>query len=245
MVRAHYWFRNLSISDSSFKDTFGSITDWIFDLDNTLYPHDCDLFSQIDVKITEYVSSYFSLDFQSARSLQKDLYCRHGTTLRGLTVEHNVDATDFLSKVHDIDYSAVSPNPCLYNSLVALPGRKHIFTNADKGHVSQVLSRLQIPSDIFSTIFDIIDASMIPKPDSPAYESFLQVSGASPTTSVFFEDMPRNLEVPQSLGMRTVLVLPGDPSRFPRESWEESDEFTPSFTTCDLPNFLKNLVEVL
>ena len=28
---------------------------WVFDLDNTLYPRDCDLFAQIDVKMKAFV----------------------------------------------------------------------------------------------------------------------------------------------------------------------------------------------
>ena len=35
---------------------FAHVTDWVFDLDNTLYPHHLNLFSQIDVKMTAYVS---------------------------------------------------------------------------------------------------------------------------------------------------------------------------------------------
>ena len=34
---------------------FAHVTDWVFDLDNTLYPHHSNLFSQIDVKMTAYV----------------------------------------------------------------------------------------------------------------------------------------------------------------------------------------------
>ncbi len=35
---------------------FSHIDTWVFDLDNTLYPHHSNLFSQIDVKMTGYVS---------------------------------------------------------------------------------------------------------------------------------------------------------------------------------------------
>ena len=36
---------------------FSHIDNFIFDLDNTLYPRTCDLFTQIDVLITNYVIS--------------------------------------------------------------------------------------------------------------------------------------------------------------------------------------------
>ena len=33
---------------------------WVFDLDNTLYPATVDLFSQIDVKMRDYIARNFS-----------------------------------------------------------------------------------------------------------------------------------------------------------------------------------------
>ena len=63
---------------------FEHVTDWIFDLDNTLYPHHSNLFSQIDVKMTSYVSELLQLPRDEARKLQKELYLEYGTTLNGL-----------------------------------------------------------------------------------------------------------------------------------------------------------------
>ena len=31
--------------------SFSHVTDWVFDLDNTLYPRTCNLFAQIDVEV--------------------------------------------------------------------------------------------------------------------------------------------------------------------------------------------------
>ena len=57
---------------------------WVFDLDNTLYPADCDLFSQIDVKMGAFISAHCGIDRIDARKLQKRYYRDHGTTLAGL-----------------------------------------------------------------------------------------------------------------------------------------------------------------
>ena len=35
--------------------SFGSIETWVFDLDNTLYPHDLNLWQQIDDRIRSFV----------------------------------------------------------------------------------------------------------------------------------------------------------------------------------------------
>ena len=67
---------------------FAHVTDWVFDLDNTLYPHHSNLFSQIDVKMTAYVGELLSLPREEARKLQKELYREYGTTLNGLMTRH-------------------------------------------------------------------------------------------------------------------------------------------------------------
>ena len=48
------------------------ITHWIFDLDNTLYSGDAKFFSQIDKKMTAFISQYLSLAPIDALKIQKD-----------------------------------------------------------------------------------------------------------------------------------------------------------------------------
>ena len=116
---------------------FSHVTDWVFDLDNTLYPHHSNLFAQVDVKITAYVQELLQLPREAARKLQKDYYLEYGTTLNGLMALHQIDPDDFLQKVHDIDYSRLVPDPVLGFEIRALPGRKFIFTNGDRGHAER------------------------------------------------------------------------------------------------------------
>ena len=115
-------------------DRFSHVTDWVFDLDNTLYPHHSNLFSQIDVRMTAYVSELLRLPREEARTLQKELYREYGTTLSGLMARHGIDPDDFLEKVHDIDYSWLVPDPVLGAAIRQLPGRKFIFTNGNRKH---------------------------------------------------------------------------------------------------------------
>jgi len=49
------------------------ITDWIFDLDNTLYRADANFFKQIDVKMTDFISRYLSLESEAASLLRKNV----------------------------------------------------------------------------------------------------------------------------------------------------------------------------
>ena len=54
-----------------------------------------------------------NVDEAEAESIQKTFYKEHGTTLRGLMLNHDVDPDEFLEFVHDIDHSAVQPDPAL------------------------------------------------------------------------------------------------------------------------------------
>ena len=86
---------------------FVHVTEWVFDLDNTLYPHHVDLFAQIDRNMTAFVAKLLNLEPDEARKLQKQYYHDHGTTLRGLMHHHGIDPVEFLEAAHMIDYSPV------------------------------------------------------------------------------------------------------------------------------------------
>ncbi|MEL0197346.1 MAG: pyrimidine 5'-nucleotidase, partial [Rhodobiaceae bacterium] len=60
------------------------IRDWVFDLDNTIYPARSQLFLRVAVRITDFVAQHFKVPHDEARVIQKDLFYRYGTTMRGL-----------------------------------------------------------------------------------------------------------------------------------------------------------------
>ena len=236
----------MTYSSAQLAASFGDVREWVFDLDNTLYPRHCDLFAQIDWKMTDYVANLLSLDKDAARKLQKDLYRKHGTTLRGLMEEYDVDPHDFLDAVHDIDYTPVNPNPGLGDLIAALPGRKHIFTNGDVPHARRTTDRLGITQH-FDMVFDIVASAMVPKPAEAPYRKFMVDHAVDPMQAAMFEDMPRNLDVPKSLGMRTVLVVPAQGSHHSAEGWEHkvADETKIDFASDDLDLFLADVLAAL
>ena len=75
---------------------FAAVETWVFDLDNTLYPHHVNLWQQVDVRIRDYIANFLKLSHDEAFRLQKDLYRRYGTSLRGLMEEHGLDPDEFL-----------------------------------------------------------------------------------------------------------------------------------------------------
>ncbi len=189
--------------------TFDHITDWVFDLDNTLYPRDCNLFAQIDTMITTYVMKATRLDFEAARDLQKAYYRDHGTTLNGLMKSYEIDPEEYLEAVHAIDYAPVMAHPELVEAIADLPGRKFIFTNASTGHAEAVLAKLG-GGHLFEAIFDIRAAQYQPKPLKIAYDGFLSAHGIDPKRAIMFDDLEKNLLVPHQSGMTTVQVVAGD-----------------------------------
>lgn len=187
------------------KRGFERTQTWIFDLDNTLYPADCNLFSQVDQRMGEFIARYLGVPFEYARHLQKTYYRQFGTTLSGLMQVHKMDPKAFLDYVHDIDLSVVAEHPELAQALEELPGRKLIFTNGSRAHAERVAGKVGV-LHLFDGVFDIVDAAYVPKPVPTCYDQFLKAHGVDAGTSAMFEDMPHNLEAPHVLGMTTVLV---------------------------------------
>ena len=222
--------------------SFDHVDTWVFDLDNTLYPHHVNLWQQVDKRISEYVSRWLDIPEDEARRLQKDYYQRFGTTMRGMMTLHGVSADDYLAYVHKIDHSPLEPNPAMGAAIAKLPGRKLILTNGSTDHVDAVLTRLGIGGH-FEAVFDIIAAELEPKPAPQTYRKFLTVHGVDPATSAMFEDLARNLAVPHQLGMTTVLVVPDGTREVVREDWELEgrDAAYVDHVTDDLTGFLQKL----
>ncbi|HEY0920568.1 pyrimidine 5'-nucleotidase [Devosia sp.] len=197
------------------------VSDWVFDLDNTLYPRACNLFAQIDLLITRYMMDVTRLAFDEARALQKAYYRDYGTTLNGLMQRHAVDPDHFLKTVHAIDYSPVPADPALVAAIRALPGRKFILTNGDVDHARAVLARLGGGDELFEDIFDIRAMSFRPKPLPEAYAAFFAANGIDSRHAAMFDDLEKNLMVPHETGMVTVQVVAGPEFAHAQvEDWE-------------------------
>ena len=212
------------------KQDFSHVTTWVFDLDNTLYPPDMRLFDQIEVRMTDWVMRALNVDRARADHLRAYYWQTYGTTLAGLMREHDVDPGPYLTEVHDIDFSVLSPDPALAQSISALPGRRIIYTNACAPYAEKVLAARGL-AGLFDAIYGVEHADFHPKPDARAFATVFARDGLDPRRGAMFEDDSRNLAVPHSLGMRTVHVAP---SRDPGEHVHHH--------TQDLAGFLARLV---
>jgi putative hydrolase of the HAD superfamily len=189
------------------KEAFSSITTWVFDLDNTLYPPHMRLFDQIEVRMTDWVMRALQVDRARADHLRAHYWATYGTTLAGLMTEHGVDPGPYLNEVHDIDFSVLSPDPTLSAAIAALPGRKIVYTNACRPYAEKVIAARGL-TGLFDAVYGVEHARFHPKPAAEAFATVFGLDGLDPALSAMFEDDSRNLMVPHSLGMQTVHVAP-------------------------------------
>ena len=231
--------------DDELRARFGHVTTWVFDLDNTLYPPDAGVWREIDQRITLFLVGLFGIDGISARALHQHYYRQHGTTLRGL-VEENIEEAveEFLEFVHDIDRSMLTPDPKLAREIERLPGRKLIFTNGSRNHA--LLTARQLGLDgLFEDAFDIVAASLMPKPAEAAYDAFFRKYGADPKAAAMFEDVARNLVPAKARGLTTVLVgaRPGQADHREVHDRAPAADITAAadFTTDNLGGFLAKI----
>ena len=214
----------------------GHVRNWIFDLDNTLYPASANLFARIDARMSQFVADLLELDHDAAYRVQKDYFLDHGTTLAGLMAQHHVDPHAFLGYVHDIEMDVLEENAPLAAAIARLPGRKLVFTNADTPYARRVLDRLGL-AESFEAVHDIHAMDLRPKPEASAYAGLCAAFGIEPAESLFVEDMARNLKPAKAIGMTTVWVDNGS------EQSADADRGFIDFTTHDITAWLTGVLE--
>ena len=224
------------------KPGFKHVETWVFDLDNTLYPHHLNLWQQVDERIRNYIVGLLNVTHDEAFRMQKDYYRRYGTTLRGLMEEHGLEPDEFLEIVHQIDRSPLQPNPMLGAAVAELPGRKFILTNGTRASRRRrdAASRNR---QAFRRRVRHQGGRARAETRPLVYERFLARHNVDPARSAIFEDLARNLEVPHALGMTTVLVVPEGARVVLREEWELAgrDAAHVDHVTDDLAGFLRGI----
>lgn len=193
---------------------------WLFDLDNTLYPFESGLFDQVRARIGEYMALHCGVQLGDIESTQRRYRHQYGSSLAGLMAENLAEPGPFLSFVHDVDYSVIDPNPRLADALACLTGRRIIFTNGSTEHAENVLDRLGMTT-LFEDVFDIARADYVPKPNPAPYDRIVRDYDLEASETVFVEDMARNLAPARALGMTTVLVATD-----PEAGSEDADHVT-------------------
>lgn len=186
---------------------FAHVEDWVFDLDNTLYPPQMRLFDQIEVRMTDYVMRALGVGRTEADRLRDHYWQLYGTTLAGLMHEHGLEPEAYLAEVHDISFAPLAPDPALRAAIDALPGRRIVYTNGSAPYAEKVLEARGL-TGLFDAVFGVEHANYEPKPKAQAFETVFGKAGLRRDRAAMFEDDPRNLAVPHAMGLRTVHVAP-------------------------------------
>lgn len=184
----------------------------LFDLDDTLYPRASGLMDAIVERILLFMTQEVGIPADDVLDKKRIYNQQHGTALRGLMHEYQVDPLKYLAFVHDLnpgDFFGASPP--LDQMLHEIPLRKVIFTNADRLHAERVLKTLQVRPH-FEQIIDIAALNYKNKPDPLAYKQALSLLGVAAERCIMVDDSPRNLIPAKDLGMTTILVDGAGPS---------------------------------
>ncbi len=225
-----------------------NVSNWVFDLDNTLYKAECGLFDKVHILMGRFIEEKLNLNSGEAQALRSKYYHQYGTTLRGLMIEHQINPDEYLDYVHQINYDVVEPNESLRDIIKELPGKKFIFTNANYGHVEKVLEKLHM-TKIFDGCFDISESDYLPKPHKEIYEAFQNKFNLDNSSTAMFEDLHINLREPSALGWQTIWVTNNIEYNLNKDVNIREDiqkimnekEYI-SYVTDNLENFLNNLL---
>lgn len=190
------------------KIPLSDIKVFFFDLDNTLYPHDCGLWEVLRDRIDLYMTEQMHFPADQVSGLRHRLWSQYGTTLRGLQAEYHVDTDAYLEYVHALPLrDFIKPNPALHQLLAALPQPKVIFTNSDAAHARRVLDALEI-TEFFQDIIDVYTQAPHCKPQPEAFQKALERVDEPPENCLLIDDSPNNLAAAHQLGFKTVSIGP-------------------------------------
>ncbi|KAF0112104.1 MAG: putative hydrolase of the HAD superfamily [Chloroflexi bacterium] len=178
-----------------------------FDLDDTLYPPTTGIWQAIGTRMDQFMMNKLAIPKDSVATLREKLFKEHGTTMRGLVAEYQVDDQEFLDFVHDIPIQNYLSRDELLRKILALyPQQKVIFTNADTHHAKRVLHTLGV-NEFFDQVIDIRSIRPFCKPQPEAFALALGLAGITdPSKCVMIDDSYRNLVTANETGLFTIQV---------------------------------------
>lgn len=155
---------------------------------------------EMNRRIERYVETFLHVSPEEAERLRCGFRDRHGTTLRGLLVEHGADPEPFLRFVHEgLPGEHLSPDPVLAESLSRTACPVHVFTNAPEDYARRALDRLGL-SDRVGRLFDLAFSDFWGKPHSEAYRRVEAELQAAPAECLLVDDSMLNIQGARDCG---------------------------------------------
>jgi putative hydrolase of the HAD superfamily len=179
---------------------------WL-DYDGTVYPASHELADEIDRRITAWVAKARGVAWEDADLLRRDLYRKHGNTLRGMMREDDTDPNAYLDFVFDLPDSAFpGPDRRLRAALEGLGLPISVFTNARADYVRRGLGHLGLEG-LVDRVHDIASFGWTAKPEAHLYDEMVRREGiVDPGRVLFVEDRAENLAPARVRGIRCVWI---------------------------------------
>jgi putative hydrolase of the HAD superfamily len=184
---------------------FVHVDTWLFDMDDTLYDATAHIFPHMKTLMMNYVAEHFGLSPAAAAEARQRMLKAHGTTLRGLMIEHGADPEHFLAATHDIDVAHIPFCAVTAEKIAQLPGRKIVYTNSHLPFAEKVLARIGI-LPLLDGIHAINDAHYLPKNMPESCAGLIERFKIDPQRACFFDDSSENLLPCKNAGMTTVWI---------------------------------------
>jgi len=193
---------------------FAHVRDWVFDLDNTLYPASTKIYQIVEARMTAYIARELSLEHGEAAALRERYFHQYGATVSGLARHHGVNGADFLNITHDVALDMLAPDAELNAMIARLPGRRIVFTNGGGAYAERLLAHLEL-TPLFEHVCHVESAGFAAKPERAAYDMLMRQCDLDPRGAVLIEDTLRNLAPAHEMGFFTALVGPVHPDPLP------------------------------
>ena len=186
------------------------IKNFLFDLDNTIYPSSALINEGIDRRMIEAVSEFLSIDMETAAKMRSEKKKHYSSTLEWLMKERNLgDIGWYLRKVHpENEVEELCPVEGLKEFFASLKERAYgmaILTNGPAFHAQRVLDFYGI-SEFFSGIHGIEENHFHGKPYESAYRAALEKENFVLEETVFVDDYPKYVAGYMRLGGTAVLI---------------------------------------
>jgi pyrimidine 5'-nucleotidase len=206
-------------NDTMEESTDNSIEILLFDLDGTLYDHNCGYEQEIHSNIFQFMVDMKGDKFDDIKTIEEaqiawqPIFDRYNLTKRGLIGEGYVfDSQYYDTYIRQGAEKYFTKDNELRSLLESFPSRikKVVFTSAPESSANQILNLLGV-NDLFDHVLgtDFLQ-SKICKPELEAFTkvmSYLNVSPSNYHRVCYFEDSFKNLKVGKELGFKTVFIV--------------------------------------
>lgn len=185
----------------------------IWDLDGTLYRYNDLFIKACNIAAARAAQSLgVNISYEESVALAVRSENEHGYSLHGFIHELGLSYDRLHHPFHEfIDENLIEKNEVFVKALERLNLPQVLLTNASRGWANRTLTHLGM-KHLFpdNHIIAMEDVNYTPKARGPAgFEKAMEVLALPPGQVAVVDDLPRNLVIPKSMGIRTVFITHG------------------------------------